>query len=553
MPTRRSFLMLSAGSLAAAGLAACSTAPGASSGSGGAPLDGGTPRDGGTLTFSTDVEPDVYDPHVSPADIVGVLLRNVFDSLVSQRPDGTFEPWLAKEWKVSEDGRAYTFRLREDVAFTDGTPFDAEAVKANFEHVVAPATKSQYAATLIGPYDRTEVTGSHSLTVHLKKPYASFLHALSTTYLGFHSPKALREHPGELGAGGRHSVGTGPFTFTSRVKGQKLVFTRNAAYGWAPDSAKNQGPAHLKQLVVTFLPENATRVGSVTSGRTDVADFLPANRIAALKKQQGLGVLSHDSPGVVYQYFLNTDRAPLDQLDARLAVRAAVDTGAITRAVFAGQYRRAWGPLSPSTPSYAKSTEDSWGHDPDKAAELLDGLGWSARDADGYRVKDGKRFSLTLLYVPAFTRPERRTFDTAVQDALKKAGIELKLKPLDAGSYTPVRDRGDYDIIAFAWGGSDPDLLRTVFHSGSQLADGGANGSRLRDATVDGWLDEAGTTPDADRRAELYGNVQERIVEQAYTVPAFVGTRQLGVRRRARGVAFDASAWPLFQGAWVDA
>ncbi|MFE3514102.1 ABC transporter substrate-binding protein [Streptomyces sp. NPDC059166] len=550
LPTRRSFLMLSAGSLAAAGLAACSTAPGASSG---APRDGGEPRDGGTLTFSTDVEPDVYDPHVSPADIVGVLLRNVFDSLVSQRPDGTFEPWLAKEWEVSKDGRAYTFRLREDVTFTDGTPFDAEAVKANFEHVVAPATKSQYAATLIGPYDRTEVTGSHSLTVHLKKPYASFLHALSTTYLGFHSPRTLSEHPGELAAGGRFSVGTGPFTFTSRVKGQKLVFTRNAAYGWAPGSAKNQGPAHLEQLVVTFLPENATRVGAVTSGRTDVADSLPANRVATLRKQQGLGVLSHDSPGAVYQYFLNTGRAPLDQLDARLAVRAAVDTEAITRAVFAGQYRRAWGPLSPSTPSYAKSTEDSWGHDPGKAAELLDGLGWSDRDSDGYRVKAGKRFSLRLLYVPAYTKPERRTFDTAVQDALKKAGIELKLVPLDAGSYTPVRNRGEYDIIAFAWGGSDPDLLRTLFHSGSQLADGGANGSRLRDTTVDGWLDEAGAAADPARRAELYGKVQERIVEQAYTVPAFVSTRQLGVRARAHGVTFDASAWPLFQGAWVDA
>ncbi|WP_052424540.1 ABC transporter substrate-binding protein [Streptomyces fulvoviolaceus] len=547
MPTRRSFLLLSAGSLAAVGLTACSSTSGGTSGSGGAP------RDGGTLTFSTDVEPDVYDPHVSPADIVGVLLRNVFDSLVAQRSDGTFEPWLAKEWEVSKDGKAYSFRLREDVTFTDGTPFDAEAVKANFEHVVAPATKSQYAATLIGPYDRTEVTGAHSLTVHLRKPYASFLHALSTTYLGFHSPKALREHPGELAAGGRYSVGTGPFTFTSRVKGQKLVFTRNGAYAWTPESAENQGPAHIRQLVVTFLPENATRVGAVTSGQTDVADFLPANRIATLKKQPGLSVLSHDSPGVVYQYFLNTGRAPFDERDARLAVRAAVDTEAITKAVFAGQYRRAWGPLSPSTPAYAKSPEDSWSYDPDRAGELLDGLGWTGRDADGYRTKGGKRFSLTLLYVPAYTKAERRTFDTAVQDALKKVGVELKLNPLDAGSYTPVRNRGEYDIIAFAWGGSDPDLLRTVFHSKSQLADGGANGSRLHDATIDGWLDEAGATSDPARRTELYGKVQQRIVAQAYTVPAFVGTRQLGVRQRAHGVTFDASAWPLFQGAWVDA
>ncbi|MFF0739944.1 ABC transporter substrate-binding protein [Streptomyces sp. NPDC004111] len=544
MPTRRSFLHLTAGAAAAVGLTACSGGAAGTAGQG--------TREGGTLTFATDVEPDVFDPHVSPADIVGVLMRNVFDSLVAQREDGGFEPWLAKKWEVSKDGRAYTFTLREDVRFSDGTPFDAHAVRANFDHIVAPATKSQYAATLIGPYDRTEVKGPHTAVVHLKRPYAPFLHAVSTTYLGFHSPRALREHADELAAGGAASVGTGPFTFTSRVKGQQLTFTRNKAYAWPPASAENKGPAHVERLVVSFLPENATRVGAATSGQADIADALPANRIASLKSQPGLAVLSHDSPGIVYSYFLNTTRAPFDRREARLAVRHAVDTEAITRAVFSGQYRRAWGPLSPSTPGYSKGVENGWGYDPAKANALLDGLGWRTRDGDGYRTKDGKRFSLTLLYVPAFTKAERKTYDTAVQDALKKVGIELVLKPLDAGSYTPVRNRGEYDIIAFAWGGSDPDLLRTVFHSDSQLADGGANGSRLHDPRIDGWLDAATGELDRKQRELLYAKVQERIVAEGYALPAFVGTRQLGVRARAHGVTFDASAWPLFHGAWVD-
>ncbi|WP_335937426.1 ABC transporter substrate-binding protein [Streptomyces sp. PTD5-9] len=547
MPTRRSFLLLSAGALTAAGLTACS--PGAAAG----PSPGGAPRDGGTLTFATDVEPDNFDPHVSPADIVGVLMRNVFDSLVAQRPDGSFEPWLAKKWTVSDDGRAYTFRLRDDVRFTDGAAFDAAAVKANFDHIVAPATKSQYAAALIGPYRGTDVVDAHTVTVRLDRPYAAFLHAVSTTYLGFHSPRALRDRPDELAAGGRASVGTGPFVLVSRVKGQQLVLARNRDYAWAPASARNQGPAHVERLVVAFLPENATRVGSVTSGRTDVADFLPANRIAALRSQPGLTVSGHDSPGVVYSYFLNTERAPFDRREARLAVLHAVDTAAITRAVFAGQYRRAWGPLSPSTPGYTPTVENSWAHDPDRAGRLLDGLGWTGRDSDGYRTRDGRRFSVTLLYVPAYTRPERRTFDTAVQDELRKVGVELVLRPMDAGGYAPVRDRGDYDVIAFAWGGSDPDLLRTVFHSRSRLADGGANGSRLHDPRIDGWLDAATAAAAREEREALYAKVQRRVVSEGYALPAFVGARQLGVRGRAHGVTFDASAWPLFQGAWVDA
>jgi peptide/nickel transport system substrate-binding protein len=540
--SRRSFLSASAAALAATGLAACST--------------GGTiARDsagGGTLTFATDVEPDIYDPHVSAADITGALLRNVFDSLVAEADDGTFRPWLAKSWKVSADGTAYTFELRTDVVFTDGTPFDANAVKANFDHIVAPATKSQFAVQLIGPYAGTDVLAPHTARVRLTRPYSSFLHAASTSYLGFYSPKVLTAHAGEL-ADGHYAVGTGPFTLASRTKGQRVVFRRNPAYRWGAPTDRGTGPAGLAQLTVEFLTEDATRVGAVSSGQIDVADDLPANRVKALTAQSGLSILQQDSPGIVYSYYLNTSRAPFDQLDARLAVQHAVDTGAITRGIFAGQYQRAYSPLSPSTVGYDPSLKGSWEYDPARAEKLLDGLGWTGRDGKGYRTRAGRRFSLTLLYVPAYSKAERLTFNTAVQDDLRKVGIELRLVPMDPGSYAPRRNKGDYDVIAFAWGGSDPGLLRTVFHSRSQFTDGGANGSWVKDPRIDGWLDAADRTTATAARNALYAKVQQRIVEQAYSVPAFVGLRQLAVRARAKGLAFDASAWPLFHDARVDA
>src|SRR5690606_21944853 len=110
-----------------------------------------------------------------------------------QRPDGTLVPWLAKSWTVSEDGLAYTFELRRDVTFSDGTRFDAAAVKANLDHVVAPETASKLAASLIGPYDRTETPDDFTAVIHLKKPYSSLLRALSTTYLGMQSPLSMRQ------------------------------------------------------------------------------------------------------------------------------------------------------------------------------------------------------------------------------------------------------------------------------------------------------------------------------------------------------------------------
>jgi peptide/nickel transport system substrate-binding protein len=540
-PSRRSVLTFSAAALAAALSSACSASGAASAGA-----------EAGTLTFATDVEPDNFDPHVSPADITGVLLRNVFDSLVAQSADGTFKPWLARSWSVSGDGTAYTFRLREDVRFSDGTRLDAHAVKANLDHVVAPATKSQYAAQLIGPYLGTEVVDRYTAKVRLSSPYAPFLNAVSTTYLGLYSPAVLSAHASGL-AGGQYAVGSGPFTLASRTKGQRVVFRRNPGYRWSPSTDATAGPTRIERLVVNFLPENATRVGAVSSGQVDVADDLPADQVDTLAAQRGLRILRHDSPGIVYSYYLNTTRSPFDEPDARLAVLAAVDTAAITRTVFAGQYRGAASPLSPATFGYDASLHGSWGYHPTRAASLLDGLGWTGRDSAGYRTRDGKRFSIELLSVPAYSKAERLTFNTAVQDALRKAGIELKLTPLDAGSYAPRRNGGDYDVVAFSWGGSDPGLLRTVFHSRSQFTDGGANGSRVSDADLDTWLEAADRTSDRTARAALYARVQQRIIDRGYCLPAYVAVRQLAVDSRVRGITFDASAWPLFHDATASA
>src|SRR3978361_1655039 len=149
---------------------------------------------GGRGTFSTDKEIDCFDPQVSQADITGVLLRNVYDSLVVQRKDGTFGPWLATRWSISGDGRSYTFTLRKDVAFSDGERFDAASVKENLDRIADPKTKSKYAIALLGPYAGSDVVAPDTVRVRFKERFASFLHSASTTYLGFHSPRSIAQH-----------------------------------------------------------------------------------------------------------------------------------------------------------------------------------------------------------------------------------------------------------------------------------------------------------------------------------------------------------------------
>ncbi|MEE1825424.1 ABC transporter substrate-binding protein [Streptomyces sp. BE20] len=506
---------------------------------------------GGTLRYGAAVEPDSWDPHAASTAVTGRLLRPVLESLVSLAPDGTVKPWLAESWTVSPDGLTYTFTLRTGVTFSDGTPFDAAAVKANFDHITAPKTASKRAAGLLGPYKDTEVVDPRTVAVHLTAPHASLLNAVGSTFLGFHSPVALRDHVGDLSSGGPFVVGTGPFTFESVTPGQQAVFKRRPDYAWAPPTAAHQGQAKLESIVVLLLKEDASRVGALTSGQVDAAELIPANRLAGLRGQNGVQVVRKAVPGVPYTYYLNTARAPFDDLRARQAARHAIDFAGIVKGIFQSEYEQAWGPLAPSTPGADASLAKAWEFSKEKAERLLDEIGYTGRDSDGYRTKDGKRFTVEQPYVQTFVSAQNHTFDVGIQDALKQVGIELKLVPLDSAGSIGRTGKGDYDVFAFAWQGSDPSLLQSLYHSKSQFGGGGANGARVRDSQIDGWLDQAQATVDAGQRLELYRKVQRRIVEQAYSFPAYIATMDVAQHGKVSGLVLDVDANTDFYGIGV--
>lgn len=503
------------------------------------------PKQGGRVTFATDKEIDCFDPHVSQADITGVVLRNVYDSLVVERKDGTFAPWLATKWSVSDDGRSYTFTLRDDVTFTDGDAFDAKAVKENLDRIADPKTKSKYAIGLLGPYAGTDVVAPDTVRVRFKRRFASFLHSVSTTYLGFHSPSSIAKGGASLCAADAQ-VGTGAFRLAGYTRGQGLTLERNADYAWAPETAGHQGAAHLDRIDVKFVAEPSVRIGGVTSGQTDLADFVPPDQVEGLGQTPGVEVVGTATPGLGYTYFFNTEDALFGQKELRLAVQKAFDLEAAVKAVYFGRYDRAWSVLTPPTLGYDASLKGTWGYDAKAAEALLDAAGWTARDSAGYRTKGGKRLSTRLLYVPQYTSEDRASLDQALQADLKKVGIELKLVPMDAAAYEPVRNAGKYGLIGFAWGGADPDLLRTLFDSSQLFDDGGNNASRLHDEEVDEWLREAAASTDVAVRKAAYEKVQRRLIEDGVALPTGVPQRQIAVREGVKGLTFDANGWPLF-------
>ncbi|MFI5842709.1 ABC transporter substrate-binding protein [Catenuloplanes sp. NPDC051500] len=511
--------------------------------------DAGPPRQGGTLTVAVDTEPVSWDIHVTTQDITAEISRNVFDSLVSQDAEGRFHPWLATSWEVAPDFTSYTFHLREDVTFHDGTVFDAAAVKANFDHIVDPATKSQYAAGLLGPYTGAEVVDPHTVRIAFAEPFAPFLQAAATTYLGFYSPKALT---GPLSGGGAANVGSGPFVFSAYTKGQSVTLTRNPAYTWGPGTAAHPGAAYLDSVVVRFLPAGFTRSGALTSGQVQVARAIPPQSVAAAQADPRLKVISRGVPGGNYNLWFNGSLAPLDDQRVRQAVQRGIDIDTNVRTVQFGQFPRAWSPITPTTPYYAKSLENSWPYDPALSARLLDEAGWTGRDSDGYRTKGGVRLTLGWPQIAeAATRESRDVLGQAIQADLKKIGIQVDRPSVDVGTYSAQVYGGKAHLVDLSWPRFEADVLWLFLNSRSAPATGGINATFVTDPELDAWTAAGRATLDDAARRDAYERTQRRAIDLALVTPLYTQVTIVGHSTGVHGLAFDANNWVRYADAWL--
>lgn len=478
------------------------------------------------------------DPQVSQLDVSGMVQRAVLDSLVFQEDDGTFSPWLATDWEVSEDGTEYTFTLRDDVTFHDGEPFDAEAVKANFDRIVDPETASAQAASMLGAdfYEGTEVLDEHTVKVSFSQPYAPFLQAVSTPQLGFYSPAVLKESADKLKAGGPGiTVGTGPLELTEYTPDQEIVYTRNDDYAWGPHGEK--APA-FETLRVAIQPEASVRSGLVESGEADIASNLPPNLVSQLG--DSVTVDSIEYPGLPYSLYLNEKHGLLADQSIRQALARGIDIDSAVEEIYFGQFPRAWSILGSTTPGYDASIEGSWPYDPDEANRLLDAAGWTERDADGIRMKDGQRLSLRwIAWTPI--PDDRAALANAIQSDLKRVGIEIVREELEPGAYNAQYEPKTFDITDWGFSGADPDLLRSHLHT-----DGFQNASQVSDPAIDALLEQAVAATAQDERDELYRELQNWNVEHQAIVPLYSPSAITARGERVEGLSYDLYGRPLF-------
>lgn len=505
-----------------------------------------TPVQGGDLLFVHQQIPASMDANVWTGTNVARIMRQVYDPLVWQPEGGVFVPGLAESWEVSEDGLSYTFVLRQDVIFHDGTPLNAEAVKATYDRMADPESKSLQVSRL-GPYDRTEVIDEYTVQVFLTEPFVVFLSNISEVALAPASPTAVAELGDDYAM---RPVATGPFRVRDWPDDTTLVIERNPDYAWVPDFIQNKGPAYLDTITYRFVEEPATRLIALETGEADIIDAPPAEDIPILMEDQTFQVSSFVVPGMPEICNINVTSGATQELAVRQAMLHGVDREALALVLFDGGFPAGHGPLTTGSWAYWDGVETMYPYDPERAAQLLDEDGWIV-GANGTREKDGRPLTVRAV-TTAGGYPQ--TVAEFVQASLSELGFDYVVEAMAYEATATRYAANDYEVARLGYALIDPhDAFFLAYHS-SQITSGGQfNRSRVEDPVIDDLIQQGVAEANTEARMAIYQELQQYIMEQALVLPAFETVLAHALQTNIHGFTADLLGRPYMIDVWKSA
>ncbi len=538
--------LLGVGATLAAGLglspllAACgsSTSPSGSGGSG---------KPGGTLTMGIPAPPDTLDPGATGLALTLLLSMAMFDPLVwwLPGPGGTgsrFVPGLAESYTVSPDASVYTFKLRKDVTFHDGTKFDATSVKATYDHVVDPATKSKSGLGALGPYKETKIIDQYTCQIVFSQPNASFLHQQAAGNFGIASPTALKKY-GPTGFG-NHPIGTGPFKFVSYQTGDSLNLVKNPDYKWGP-SIFGTGPAKLDKLIFRIVTDDSGRYNALQSGQLQIAMGLPPNDISAAQKAGTFNQLTVQSIGTPAGLPINVTKAPTDDLRVREAIMYAVNQEKLVKDVLFGVDTAAHSVLTPITPGYSPASAKLYSYNPAKANALLDQAGWKM-GSGGVRARSGQQLALNVIL---FSNAGFELPTQFVISELNKVGFTAKTAVQPFATAQASFNSGVHNLGAFGYYGTDPYLLNIWVNSNAIKS--GFNWSHYDNPKIDAMIARANATADDAKRDALYEQVSVTLMKDAMYLPMWNVNEPFTMAPTVKGLHTTLNGYITFHSATV--
>jgi peptide/nickel transport system substrate-binding protein len=480
-------------------------------------------KPGGTMTVGLELDIPGFDPlKVGVYDTAALTASSaIFESLTVLDANGKPQPRLALSWEPSEDFKMWTFKLRPGVKFSDGTPFNAQAYKENFDRQKDPANKCR-CAFYISAIKSVEAPDELTLVYNLVDPSVNFpsLYSYTNQNAAIHSPTAWKAKGDDYN---RNPVGTGPYMLKSWTAGDRMILEKNPNY-WDKDKI------YFDRIVLKPLPDAQSRFASLQSGEVDLIwdDEYDADNIQKAQKDSKLAVHTYTGSGAAV-YAFNTKTPPFDDVRVRQALVMALDRKKMSQAITNGLAKPASNPYGDG--SWVKCKDDGALPENVEKAKAL--------------IKDyGKPVDFKMLVTAT---PRGRAVGQVLQQFWKNAGANMEIEQVEQATIPPRAFQRQFQMTPWRIVDlADPDpQMYANFKTGSPVAL-----ANTTNAELDGLLDKARTTADTDKRIDLYCEITRLINKEAYwfwtfqnTYYAIATAKVKGLPKMYSGVIDVSHAW----------
>ncbi|MDR0759940.1 MAG: nickel ABC transporter substrate-binding protein [Treponema sp.] len=500
----------------------------------------GETTDAGTIIYSHPSNVGPLNPHLyNPNQMFAQCM--VYEALIQLNDDGTIGPALAESWDISEDGTVYTFHLREDVQFSDGEPFNAEAAVLNFKAVMGNAARHAWLG-IMDKIEKCEAAGTYDFRLTLNAPYYPCLYDLALPRpFTFLSPKSFPDD-GDTSKDIKSPVGTGPWKLVETKLGESDLFERNDLYwGEKPKAAR---------VLVKVIPDPVTRALAFEAGDINFiygmgqVNYDTFNR---LRNSEGVtGTIS--GPLGTVNLALNSGKGPTKELAVRQAIQHLVNKEEIIRGVTLGTQIAADTYFAPTIP-YCDVGLKPYQYDGTLAAKILDEAGWKILPGKTIREKNGTALEIDFCFIG--NDAAQKSIAEVLQGQVLKLGVSFNLVGEEEDSFYSRQKSGDFGMIfSDTWGPPyEPHAMVSSMLLPSH-ADYMAQAGLPMKAELDGKIRQVFVTTDVEERSTLYKDILTILHEQAVYLPVYYMT-MFEVHRTAemRNVRFAPDVYHISFGA----
>jgi peptide/nickel transport system substrate-binding protein len=463
------------------------------------------PAEKKVLNIGLDADPPSLDPSKSSAFVDRQVHNSLYDKLFDLNGKGEIVPVLVESYEVTEDGKTYTFKLKQGVKFHDGTDFDAEAVKFNFERNMQKGTKRSGELKTV---KAVTVVDPSTVSIELSAPFAPFLSILTDRSGMMVSPAAVQKHGEDYL---NNPVGTGPFVFVEHLKGDHITLKKNENY-W-------NGEVKLDEVNYKVFTNGTAAVQNLRSGIIDIVE-VPVKEIPTVEKDSNLAIIAE--AGMGFQgFYMNNTKEPFTNKYLRQAADRALDRETIVKVLFDGFGLPANSPFSPGNLAYGDSDKFSKPND----AEIKELLAKGGKP-------DGFTFKLQIG-----TSPESEKFGTIIKGMLQKYNINAELEKLEFGAMLDNGDSGNFEALQLGWSGRpDPDQNFRDF----VVTDAPHNDSNMSNTELDKIADQARVELDTAKRKELYDQAMAIAHDEAGYAYIYHSYNIWGLNKKVTGFEYVA-------------